>query len=141
MSVLRNKAAIRWDFDEAFELSGLASPFPRGISFADVDSETEIHGRFLDIEGKRDGETLSAGQRYTMDAKVRDGRTCVVVRGIPPHDIHSIQIWPGPVWSANLSDFHRLVAKWAQWADQQSQPAAKEDPFVTLLFTRSHPVS
>lgn len=83
MSELRNHAATRWDLDRIFRLGGLGSPFTNNVTFADVDFEIERRGRFLVLEGKRTGFTLSTGQEIAMKARVRTGRTCLVFWGDP----------------------------------------------------------
>lgn len=138
MAELRNPSAERWDWDRAFREAGLDTPFPRRISFADVDSETEIRGNYLVIEGKRLSLSgaptpLAGGQLYTMRRRVADGRTCLVHWGIPPDDIHFMQHFdfeqPHP---ATLHDFHAFVKAWAMWADTHPrQPAGG----ATFRFT------
>ncbi len=140
MAVVRNHAAARWDFDLAFQDAGLPAPFPRRISFGDIDAElcvgpggeleTEIGGHFMVIEGKRDGEQLSIGQKRTMAARARDGRFCIVVRGSPPCDVHSIEVWGGRERPASIADLHDLVRRWADWAGSEPLPPARLNWFA-----------
>lgn len=132
MGELRNPQADRWDLDRAFREAGISSPFPRGITFADVDSETEINGHFLVIEGKREHEKLSPGQSYTMAARARDGRTCLVIYGTPPVDVTAMQLWGEPRQAATLADVHDFVLEWAQWADAEPRPMPRPNRFLRL---------
>lgn len=125
MATLRNHFAARWDLDQAFEFSGLGNPFPRGITFGDIDAETEIGGRFLIIEGKREHEELSAGQAHTMDARAADGRTCLVIYGDPPGGVRAMRVWGHERVAASIADVHLFVHAWAQWAERQPRPAPR----------------
>jgi hypothetical protein len=105
-------------------------PFPRGITHADQDSETEINGRFLCVEGKRTGERLERGQKYTMEARVRDGRTCLIVYGNPETlTITHLQHYPGPVVAADWQMFYEFERAWAAWAEQQPKPEDRTSAF------------
>jgi hypothetical protein len=135
MGELRNPTAVRWDWDKMLREAKLCNPFPRGITFADVDSETEIGGNFLVIEGKRpayDGtpSPLSGEQLYTMRKRVADGRTCLVHWGIPPDDIRFMQHFgcerPHP---ATIHDFFRFVKGWASWAEQHPRMPSGKSTF------------
>ena len=141
MAELRNPTADRWDFDKGFRECGLAHCFPRNISFADVDSETEINGHFLCIEGKRDGEVLHGGQLYAMRARVRDGRTCLIVYGDPPYDVRKLQLFEHDplrgIRAANLHAFHAVCRAWATWADQQPRRHRQEPSFIDFLRSMS----
>lgn len=90
MGELRNLVAERWDFDRGFREQGLGPCFTRRITFGDLDAETEVNDRFLCIEGKREDEPLSKGQYYTNAARVRNGRTVLIVHGDPPYDVRYV---------------------------------------------------
>lgn len=130
MAELRNPAADRWDLDKGIRELGLPPAFPRGISFADVDSETEIRGRFLVIEGKRLGEQLRAGQWRACRARVLDGRTVLLIYGDPPYDVRAMAHFHGgvdPVRTgrcvpATLPDVLGFCWQWAEWAIAQPPP-------------------
>lgn len=131
MGVLRDRAAVRWDLDEAFQEAGLTNPFPRGITFADVDFEIEINGHFLVIEGKRDGQVLSRGQAYTMTARWRDGRTCLVIWGDPPHEVTAWQLFNETSRVPDdLAGVHAVIAAWAKWADAAERPEPRISQFL-----------
>lgn len=130
MAVLRNHLAVRWDLDLAFRAAGLDTPFPRGITFADVDGETEINGQYLVMEGKRADEELSLGQAYTMDARVRDGRTCVVVYGEPPTGIVAMRVWGAKRHPVVLDAFWSFVREWVQWAETNRRPNQSVNAFM-----------
>jgi hypothetical protein len=124
MSELRNPLAPRWDWDRFLKPYGAC--FPRGISFGDLDGEIEIHRHFLVTEGKRMGESLSNGQRYAMDARVKDGRTVLIIYGNPPGEIMAMQHWAhGPIRSASWCDVWNFCKAWAQWADTEPPPAIR----------------
>jgi hypothetical protein len=129
MSELRNLTATRWDWDKM--LKPLGNPFPRGISCADVDSETEIRGRFLVLEGKRTFEQILGGQKYTMDARVRDGRTCFIVYGVPEKGIITEMLhWGhGKRQPATVETLHEWIRRWAEWADSQPPPPTRKSEF------------
>lgn len=134
MAELRNPVADRWDFDKGFRETQLGACFPRHITFADVDTETEINGRFLVIEGKRPTETLSGGQLYANRMRVRDGRTVFVVYGQPPYEVEALQFFKfgaldGKV-AASLADLHDWCQAWATWADGLELPSQRRSPFV-----------
>lgn len=137
MGELRNPVADRWDLDKGIREQGLWSPFPRGITFADLDSETEIRGHYLVIEGKRDGEQMTGGQWKTNCARVRDGRTVLLIYGDPPHDVRRMahfQGAPDPVRTgtcvpATLEDVLYFCCWWARWADKQPYPEPHPSPF------------
>lgn len=130
MSELRDASATRWDLDRMFRRDGLVGPFTDGVTFADVDFEIERNDRFLVLEGKRDGQFLSVGQRRAMEARLRTGRTCVVFWGNPDEGmVHEIgtyaEHFPG---SAGMKLIRRpadnkalrdLCAAWWSWADSQ----------------------
>ncbi len=133
MSKLRNPTADRWDLDLGFEEWGLSPPFPRRISFADVDSETEINGHFLVIEGKREHERLAGGQLYTNRRRVLDGRTVLVIYGDPPYDVRYMQHFQRDpkrgIAPATLRDVQAFCWAWAVWAEVQEAPAARVSVF------------
>ena len=120
----------QWDWDKMLKPFG--AYFPRGISCADVDSETEIKGQFLVLEGKRTGESLQGGQLYTMNARLRDARTCFIVYGIPELDeVTHIQHWGyGLRQRGNAEDLHRLIKQWADWADTQPSREPRKSSFI-----------
>ena len=128
MAELRNPTADRWDFDRGYRELRLGPCFPRGISHADVDSETEINGRWLVIEGKRAHERLQGGQLYTNRARVREGRTVLIVYGDPPYDVVAMQHfrWGADdgIEPASLADVHRFCSEWARWAESDRRAAA-----------------
>lgn len=130
MAILRNHIAARWDLDLAFKAAGLGTPFPRGITFGDVDAETEINGQYLVMEGKRAGEEPSAGQTYTMDARVRDGRTCIVVYGDPPTGIVAMRVWGGDKRPITLQQFWAFIHAWAEWAETSQRPGSRINGFM-----------
>lgn len=142
MSELRNKAATVWDFDLGHRMNGLSNPFPRGITHADVDSETEISGQFFVIEAKRviNGrpEKLSTGQILTNRERVRQGRTVLVVWGDPETlRVDYMQLFShGEIMPATWRDFHRFESDWAAWAERQWRPPAR-DSFVPSYMIRS----
>lgn len=127
MGELRNPTADRWDFDRGYREKGLGACFPRGITHADVDSETEINGRWLVIEGKREHERLSGGQLYANRVRVRQGRTVLIVYGNPPYDVIAMQNFrrmPNEgIEPATLADVHRFCREWAQWAKEERKAA------------------
>lgn len=53
--------------------------FPRGIRPADIDGMVEINGRFLFMEEKGLGATLTSGQGYALRRLARQPNTTVVV--------------------------------------------------------------
>jgi hypothetical protein len=130
MSELRNHIAARWDPDLAFRHAGLETPFARGITFGDVDLETEANGHFLTIEGKRTDEELSAGQVYTMDARVRDGRTVLVIYGDPPISIRFMRVWGGERSPADIAAFWNFVHRWFVWAERTPRSVSQENAFM-----------
>jgi hypothetical protein len=137
MGELRNPAADRWDLDRGIRERRLWAPFPRGITFADLDSETEIRGQYLDIEGKREGEELRPGQWKSSCARVRDGRTVLLIYGDPPHDIRQMAHFRGGVdpvrrgacIPATLEDVLLFCFLWARWADEQPYPEPRPSLF------------
>ena len=138
MAELRNPIADRWDLDKGIREQQLWAPFPRGITFADLDNETEIHGQYLDIEGKREGQELSGGQWRSSCQRVRDGRTVLLIYGDPPYDIRQMFHFAGGVdpvrlgicVPATLGDVLMFCTLWALWADKQPWPEPKLSAFA-----------
>jgi hypothetical protein len=124
---LRNPLASRWDFDRYNRERGWGSPFPDGISFADVDIEIEINSHFLVIEGKRPEDVLSKGQRRAMLARRNDGRTCIVVVGDPDTgEVVAIQTFsPERTCPATLREVWQYCHDWANWARTQPRPSER----------------
>ena len=121
MAELRNNDGTRWDWDRG--IKHLGPCFPRRISFGDLDGEIEINGHFLVVEGKRSGQTIDGGQRYAMDARLRDGRVIYVVYGQPPTDIQTMQFWPDIARvAATWETFHQACREWAEWAEAEARP-------------------
>ena len=89
------------------------------------------------IEGKRDGQQMSGGQWKANCARVRDGRTVLLVYGTPPHDVRRMFCFRGGVdpvregtcVAAQLEDVLLFCQIWAQWADRQPAPVRRESPF------------
>jgi hypothetical protein len=132
MSELRAENAKRWDLDKIFREKGYPNPFPGKITFADVDFETEIKSHFLVLEGKRKGQSLETGQKLAMDARCKDGRTCVVFYGNPDTgEISEMQIWPNERQPANRKILWDFINQWAKWAKAQTPP---EPRYSTFLF-------
>lgn len=137
MAELRNPLADRWDLDKGIREQGLHRPFPRGITFADQDSETEIRGQYLNLEGKREGEEMRAGQWRTNCARVRDGRTVLLIYGDPPYGIRQMCHFrggPDPVRvgkcvPATLEHVLYFCTFWAAWADRQPWPVHRPSAF------------
>jgi hypothetical protein len=157
MARLRNQYAERWDPDAGIEDLKKEHPFYRkqtGISFADLDNETERGGHFLNIEYKRTGEELSTGQIYTNRARVYDGRTVLVVWGNPPYDVQYMArfhvnqpLIPIP---ATFNDFLEFCRQWFLWANNNRKTekdrkvnSFKENPHqsVARVHDEKAPVS
>jgi hypothetical protein len=139
MAELRNATADRWDLDKGFREERLGPCFTRGISFGDLDAETECNDWFLCIEGKRENELLSAGQYYTNAARVRDGRTVLIIQGEPPYGVRYYLQFTATMrgkagfrrycetanaerQAATLSDVHRFCREWQEWAEATPRP-------------------
>lgn len=140
MGELRDKTATRWDLDHMFRRDGIVGPFTDGVTFADVDFEIERNDRFLVLEGKRDGQFLSIGQRRAMAARLRTGRTCVVFWGDPDAGVvHEIGVYheqfPGSGhmtmtrWKADNKALRDLCAAWWDWASNQGAIAVVRSTF------------
>jgi hypothetical protein len=137
MGELRNPLADRWDLDKGIREQGLWQPFPRRITFADLDSETEIHGQYLDIEGKREGQEMPYGQWKTYCERVRDGRTVLLIYGDPPYDVRQMfhfkggadPVQRGTCIPATLQDVLWFCTLWARWADKQPYPEPRPSMF------------
>lgn len=128
MAALRNNDGTRWDWD--LGIRGLGPCFPRGISWGDVDGEIEINGHFLVVEGKRPQQAIVGGQKYTMDARVADGRVVFVVYGNPPTGIESMQFYPQPQrFAATWETFWKACSEWADWAQAEARPASRRALF------------
>lgn len=144
MAELRNPRADRWDLDRGIRELALGPCFPRGITFADLDSETEINGRYLVIEGKRGGEPLRPGQWRACRARVRDGRTVLIIYGDPPYGVRQMAAFtggPDPVRDggcvpASLRDVLAFCAAWAAWAQAQPAPPARPSSFRGTAVAR-----
>jgi len=134
MANLRRFDAPRWDWDKYLSECRLGPYFPRGITTGDLDCEVEISGRFLVLEGKREHEALSTGQRIAMDARVKDGRTVFIVYGEPPGDIRYMKQWPdGEKVPASWAMLHSAVRQWADWAEAAGRPTPRPCWFVAEL--------
>ena len=143
MSVLRNGAATRWDLDLIFGKLRLGPPFGEGVTFADVDFEIERKGRFLVLEGKREGQYLSTGQSRAMQARLWTGRTCLVFWGDPDAgNVTEVGIYVPKFRGARSYDLARRPADcaalwtvchvWWTWADAQPWPAQTPSGFDAL---------
>lgn len=132
MGEMRDRSLRRHDPDRMYREQGLASPFPRGITHADVDSLTEINGHLLVQEWKHIGEPLSRGQFYTLQHIFERGDHCLAVwfDDEQPVEWH---VWKPstrtsaefvgvnvhlPTEPTTLSSYHELERRWADWADK-----------------------
>lgn len=136
MGELRNNDGTRWDWDRG--TSPLGPCFPRRITWGDLDGEVEIGGHFLVVEGKRSHQSVTGGQKYAMDARVRDGRTVYVVYGNPPLEIEAMQFWPEPTRvSATWETFWRACREWADWAMLEPAPEPSPSMFFPSFVARA----
>lgn len=141
MARLGNLFAVRWDWDTWLEPFGAWAP--RGITTADVDSETEQNGHYLVLEGKREKEEIKGGQKRAMDARVKSGRECIIVYGNPGENqvlcpncsawfnpstskqksgiqtIEFLQRWPNPREFGDWKTLHYWLSSWSQKAERK----------------------
>lgn len=130
MGEMLDTSLRRHDPDRMFREAELPSPFPRGISHADVDSLTEINGHLLVQEFKHEGEGLKLGQFYTLRAIRQMGHHSLVVwfdndgpvewhifgpgtKGVRSGDYMDVRAEP-----VSLERYHDFEKRWAEWADR-----------------------
>lgn len=134
MAELRSNDGTRWDWDRGTRPLGPC--FPRRISWGDLDGEIEINGRFLVAEGKRSHQSISGGQKYSMDARWRDGRVIYVVYGDPPLEIREMQFWPSSErFPATWETFWQACREWALWAESHPRVLPRECSFRPSFAT------
>lgn len=143
MAPLRNRRYELWDWDTRLQAEGRGACFPRRITCANVDSETEINGHWLVLEGKRPGEGMPEGEIRTLDARVLDGRTVLVVVGDPDGELVAIQNWrtKGELKPATWADLWDLLKQWADWAQTQPRPEPRESAFILRRPSRARPLA
>lgn len=131
MGEMRNKDIGRHDPDAMYRRAGLPSPFPRGISHADLDCLTEIKHHYLVSEYKERGERLKRGQFYTLRSFWDTGHHCLIV-WFHAGEVVGIHVWTDatasravfdgeyvdvPITPGTTADLHRIESAWARWAD------------------------
>jgi hypothetical protein len=136
LAELRNNDGTRWDWDKGTKHLGPC--FPRRISWGDLDGEIEINGHFLVVEGKRTHQSITGGQKYSMDARLRDGRVIYVVYGDPPTDIRAMQFWPDAQRvSATWETFWHACKEWAEWAESEPRPEERHAIFFPSFVAQT----
>ena len=111
---LRQNNDNRWDF--------LAGVLPHRINPTDIDLMYERRGRFLVLEGKREGATFGIGQRRFYDAlSALPQFTVVHFYGAPPDDVTAFARWGKEPHVGNTDDLRQSVRHWFDWIEQSAR--------------------
>lgn len=93
------------------------------IAPTDLDGLVERNGRFLVLEAKGPGKTVTRGQQITIDALQKNGAfTIVIIWGDQnvPEKLRVITRKKTIEYDpADLEKLRCVVSKWYSWADQQ----------------------
>lgn len=103
------------------------------IKLSDIDGIVERKGNFLAVEKKHPGESMQSGQRFTLEAFVKQGHHVLVLEGKSEWDINHVELWTpngnGVVnkylpKEQNTSGAQEVVSKWFDWANSNPRDAA-----------------
>ena len=102
----------RWDF--------LSGALPNKINPTDIDLSYERRGRFLVLEGKREGAETSTGQKRYFDALAAVPQFVVVhFYGVPPDEVMSFARWGQEPQPGNTDELRASVRRWYDWVERQ----------------------
>lgn len=118
-------------FNEKYRLkfNAFAGCFPRNINFTDVDALVEIGGRFLMIEWKSPGATVSYAQDRAFKAfTARENIVIVVYGDAEMMAVQSFGFYASSEYHkaipATLEDLRARLKSWAVFADTPEKQSA-----------------